>query len=220
MHELTEETIDEFKELEDFNPFSLPQIRTFVQVYSYYKRAKIPIESILKKYDAWLVRLQKILNEDPLKEVSDAINEAAVSYCPECNTPMDLLNVENLKGKDNLFNWKSVLSCRNCGHEEFSKESYAIRAERRIERMLLKKRELMPGLPSRKKDDVRKLVCPVCNGPLKVISILAPKGKTNKKGYRSLAQCVVCTYEDYSTVPAGKRARKMIKAQMAKARRK
>ena len=196
--------------LEDFNPFSLPQIRDFVQVYSYYKRAGIPIESILKKYDKWLSKLQKQLKKDPWAKESKALNKEAIDYCPKCKKPMDLLDVSNLKGDDNLFGWKSVLSCRHCGHEEFSEEVYAIRAKRRIERIVIKQREMRDS-KAFAKFGVEPL-CPECGKKIILRSITLPQGKNNVYGWRSVVECTNCTYQLFSKLKIEQRRTKINRA--------
>lgn len=211
--------MDIFKALENFNPFSVAQIRDFVQVYSYYKRAEIPIESVLEMYDDWLIELRKSIDQGPWAGESQILNKEALTHCPKCNKPMDLLDVSNLKGKDNLHGWKSVLSCRHCGHEKYSKEDYAVRAKKRLERIALKQRKVMSKTFAKKRkikvDEVLviDLPCPKCGGVLRVAPISEPKGKGNIKGWKSVIFCQddECTHEGFSTRPAEKVSRQASK---------
>jgi len=207
MHGLEEKTTIRSISLDSFNPFSLPQIRDFVQVYSYCKRTKISIESVLKKYDTWLKQLQKTIEDDPWMKESIILNKEAITYCPKCDKPLDLLDIHNLKGKNNLFSWKSVLSCRYCGYEEFSEEDYQIRAKRRLERIALKQHEIEVNkvLVGRKIE----IVCPKCKKEVVIQTINIPKGKNNIYGWRSVIKCVDCTYENFSKLKANQRMRKI-----------
>lgn len=48
-------------------------------------------------------------------------------------------------------------------------------------------------------DGYQRPKCPKCDMWLSLIIITLPKGKANKNGYRTLWQCPVCAYENYST---------------------
>ncbi|RLF67051.1 MAG: hypothetical protein DRN30_00905 [Thermoplasmata archaeon] len=56
-----------------------------------------------------------------------------------------------------------------------------------------------------------KFFCPECNSPINVIRITTLKGKQNKRGWKSLIQCVNCTYESYSKMEAQKKIKQLIR---------
>ncbi len=104
--------------LHDFYTFAHIVLENEVDLKDFIEFVKI-VKDIQKEQILIKEKTESNYIESKMKEMEEKIPK-----CPKCNSPLYVKNLNNLKGKSNLYKWKTYMTCTNddCLYEKFLKE--------------------------------------------------------------------------------------------------